>query len=172
MFWPPNAHLKMITVLFCSQWFDTKHTLDNDSCLVLESAICLQNTRLTVILVWFVISFFLLPKRALDNDSCFFFTLSDLTPNTHLTMILVLFYNQWFDDDSCLVLQSVIWSQTHTWRWFLSSSVMSDLTSKPQTHIWQWFLSSSVINYLILKHTTVNDFLTVLQSLIRSNSFR
>jgi hypothetical protein len=76
---------------------------------------------------------------------------------------------QWFDpkhtldDDSCLVLQSVIWSQTPTWRWFLSSSVMSDLTSKLQTHIWQWFLSSSVINYLILKHTTVNDFLKTRQ---------
>jgi hypothetical protein len=186
----PNKHLTMILVWFSNQWFvfnkhtwiwflssfvisvlTSKRALENDYCFVLQSVIWHQ----THTWQWFLSGFGIsdLPsKHTIDNDSCFFFTLSDLTPNTHLTMILVLFYNQWFDDDSCLVLQSVIWSQTHTWRWFLSSSVMSDLTSKPQTHIWQWFLSSSVINYLILKHTTVNDFLTVLQSLIRSNSFR
>ena len=69
--------LEMITVLFCSQWIDPKHTLDDDSCLVLESVICLPITHLTMILVRFVISFFYFQ-------------------NTHLTLIRVLLYNQWF----------------------------------------------------------------------------
>ena len=155
MNWHQNTHLKIIPVLLWNQLFDPKHTLDNNFYLVLESV------------VWF--------KTRTWKWVLFCFAVRDFTPNIHLTMILVCFSNQlfnpnthltmnlvWFaisdltakralENDSCFVLESVIWPQTHTWRWFLLNSVISDL---------------------ILKHTTDNDFYTVLQSLIRFNSFR
>ena len=69
----PNTHLTMILVWFWNQWFVFKTytwwwVLSGFGISDLSSKHTLNN--LTMILVWFVISF-LLPKRALDNDSCF-----------------------------------------------------------------------------------------------------
>ena len=91
----------------------------------------------------------------------FGFVISDLTPKTHFTMIIVWFSNQWFVFNK------------HTWIWFLSSFVISVLTSKralendycfvlqsviwPQTHTWRWFLSGFGISYLSSNHTLNND---------------
>ena len=91
----------------------------------------------------------------------FGFVISDLTPNKHLTMILVWFGNQWFVFNK------------HTWIWFLSSFVISVLTSKRalendycfvlqsviwhQTHTWRWFLSGFGISDLPSKHTLNSD---------------
>ena len=91
----------------------------------------------------------------------FGFVISDLTPNKHLTMILVWFSNQWFVFNK------------HIWIWFLSSFVISVLTSKRalendycfvlqsviwhQTHTWRWFLSGFGISDLPSKHTLNSD---------------
>ena len=109
--------------------------------------------------------------------------------NTHLKIIPVLFWNQWFDpkhthstiisiwswnqlfdlkraleNESWFVLQSVIWPQTHTWRWFLPG--FSNQWFVFNKHTWIWFLSRFVISVLTSKRAHKTDYCFALQSVI------